>query len=368
VGLLSYSLYLWHWPVFSFARILVLEEMPVTFTIGLIVLSVLLAWASYRFVELPIRTRKSPLMATAPRAFAWGATASVLILLFGAGLGAWAKYVWPLAPEHAELAARAAEIHKPDWGCDPDKRMPTRTSDESACLTQPGVRPELLVWGDSHAGQLKGTLALVSARSLGSGLLRYRPSCPPLLGFTGLATRRDVEACARFNADVLEQVNANPQLRTIVLAARWTGYVDDAESEAAVAQGLERTLATLQRVGKHIVVVAPGVDFPAPVPACISRRGEAACNLARPAVDARRARALHAVQEAVARHRGVVLLDPVATLCDRLTCPVSLDGSVMYSDRHHLSQRGAERLAPALIAAVAASSSLAAGLDGSAKP
>ena len=130
---------------------------------------------------------------------------------------------------------------------------------------------------------------------------------------------REAEACALFNADVSGEVRSYPRLRTVVLAARWTAYTSDADTAREVAQSLERTLGSLERAGKHVVVIAPGVDFPAPVPACIARRGESACSLARVDAEARRQRALRTVQDVVSRHRGVVLLDPMATLCDQAT-------------------------------------------------
>jgi peptidoglycan/LPS O-acetylase OafA/YrhL len=126
VGLISYSLYLWHWPVFTFAKALTLEEFTPALGIALSVLSIALAWATYRWIEHPIRTRTVALMASRPRAFGVGAALAATALLAALGLGVWAKLGWPRQPGNAELAERIAAIRHPDWDCDSRHACATR--------------------------------------------------------------------------------------------------------------------------------------------------------------------------------------------------------------------------------------------------
>ena len=55
IGLISYPLYLWHWPLLSFARILSSGVSELEIRIGIVVLSTLLSWLTYRFIEMPLR-------------------------------------------------------------------------------------------------------------------------------------------------------------------------------------------------------------------------------------------------------------------------------------------------------------------------
>jgi peptidoglycan/LPS O-acetylase OafA/YrhL len=350
LGLLSYSLYLWHWPIFTFARSILLQDFELPLGAVLIVLSVLLAWATFRFVEQPIRSRRWTLMASRQRVFGVGATLSALIVLASVGEGAWAKLVWPGLPGNAQLAAKVAAIRRPEWGCEPEKVVRLAGVGLRGCLTDPRRPATILLWGDSHAGHLKATLAALAADRNESGLLYYRPSCPPALEFSRLSPAREVAPCADFNHEVMEDLRRQPQLRTVILSARWLGYLHD-HTATELALALGRTVDALERENRRVLIVASGADFPYPVPACVIRRGEGRCDQSRAEAERRRASAQELIRTVVRAHPNVIVVDPMAQLCSRERCPVSRHGKVLYSDGHHLSQLGAEALTPAFLAA-----------------
>jgi peptidoglycan/LPS O-acetylase OafA/YrhL len=351
IGLLSYSLYLWHWPVYTFARTLLLGDFGVWQGLLLSLLSLLLAWLTWRYVEQPIRSRDWPLMSTRGRTYGVGAAFAATVLMAAIGVGAWAKLVWPGLPGNAELATRIDAIRRPDWNCEAGMQVHSASGVERGCSTGPSRLATILFWGDSHAGQLKDALASVARQERTTGLLRYRPQCPPAIGFHRLRPAQEIEACAKFNDDVLADVLSRPQLHTVVLAARWVAYATDVDADGELQLALQRTTARLQQRGIRVVMVTPGVEFPWPVPACIVRRGEAACGRSRAEAEARRAEALALLHSLVRANPGIELLDPMTLFCGEGRCPVSRNGHVLYSDAHHLSREGAEALVPAFVLA-----------------
>ena len=127
-----------------------------------------------------------------------------------------------------------------------------------------------------------------------------------------------------------------------------------------------RTVSQLRQAGLHVVLVAPGVDQPHEVPACLAREPAELCETTRVAAQANRQAAFAMLQRA-ARMEGVQLLDPMRVLCDRDACPAVSGNAVLYSDRHHLTVAGAMHLLPAFLPMLE-SSAPAAHVVGGARP
>ncbi len=147
VGLISYPLYLWHWPLLSFFEILSDEAGPPIMRGGVLVVSTILAYLTYRFVELPIRTGDSRLVKAVGCSAAMGLVAmSGAIVVIGAGF-----------PSRLTTAIGNAGILKPSFAnlqkssCMLDSN--TQAMFPANCLDA-GAAPLLLLWGDSTAGAL----------------------------------------------------------------------------------------------------------------------------------------------------------------------------------------------------------------------
>lgn len=343
LGLLSYSLYLWHWPVFSFARSITLGYMEPVMGFALGLFSLCLAWLTYRFVEQPVRSRRWPVMATRARAFGWGAASIAAVVVAGIGVGAWGKWVWPGLPGNAARAELVNSTRRPDWDCASNRRVVRQGIEDVGCLTQASGSPTIVLWGDSHAGQLKPVLAAISAQRDSAGLMRFRAACPPLPGFRFEPER---ESCEAFNRDVLADLRERPGVDTVIIAARWIGYLAEPEARPAMARALDIAVTQAEAGGRRVVLVAAGADFPWPVPVCIMRRGDASCDLSRQAAEGRRAAAQAVFAEVARKHPRVRIVDPMNVLCGDTRCPVVRDGGVLYSDGHHLSPLGTSYLVP----------------------
>ncbi|MFA6219715.1 MAG: acyltransferase family protein [Erythrobacter sp.] len=329
IGLLSYSLYLWHWPLIVFTEYR--QGGPLEGWQSLVVLAIalLLAWASLRWIERPFRDRRR----VPPRRI-WQASALGMALLAGACLalisrGAWAER---FPPEVARMAEARHDVSPVGERC-----LHTRYAEPGPeCTLGNRAGVDALLRGDSHGVEFAWVLGEERLRR-GRGLeQRTQGSCPPMLGYSDPV----LPDCARFNAAVIAEIERRPELRTIYLAGFWAGgrYT----SPQAVAR-LDATLARLQRNGRRVVLIGAVPTQPRPVPRALARA--AAYDLARPAT---RTRARHVDTSgwlsgnfARWRAQGVRIVDPAEALFEGDRSRIMAGGKPLYYDSHHLTLAGA---------------------------
>ncbi len=273
IGLISYSLYLWHWPLLVGARLWSgLYEPALALRLGAIALAVLLAWLSWRFVERPFRARRGPGALSQRRIFglsgaAGTALAAAALVLMHSG-GAPQRVPAELLSQLDSAAAR-----------DPLDLACMRRQDATPCrIGMDGPAPDVLVWGDSHAGaMLPGIDAWLRGQGR-AGLAVTKAACPPLVGIRRADKGQD-HGCDIHNAQVLQFLAAAPEVETVVLPARWALVAEGrrapgepgkpallARSGSAapglsqngplLAEGLEQTLSGLAAVGRDVVIIA----------------------------------------------------------------------------------------------------------------
>jgi peptidoglycan/LPS O-acetylase OafA/YrhL len=351
IGLISYSLYLWHWPLLVIARLHTLGEIGPAGVAAVCATAFLLAWLSYRFVEQPVRQKRVRLMTTPLRTFTVGAAGSLLIVVLAGLLGAWAKLIWTGDPANAALQTALAEMGKVRLACWQSRPYEGSLLARADCdQPQTGRSPGILVWGDSHASHLMPAISAVAGQAGSSARIRFMPECPPLVGYSPtLVGLQRVSGCEQFNMDVLaeaERLRAEG-LRTVVIASRWSAYVSNPRALAKAREGLDATLSGIAALGLQALVVAPLPEFGHEVPACLARRPPRECGLPRARADARRAVAWSLLTVAAGQAETTALLDPFPSVCSQLDCPAYDRGEVLFSDAHHLSEAGSLRLRPA---------------------
>jgi peptidoglycan/LPS O-acetylase OafA/YrhL len=350
VGKVSYSWYLWHWPLFYLDRVLAEGDGGLSPAV-LVAVSFALAVLSWRFVEQPLRRPLLPRRTVLWRYAAAGVIATLPALLFYATHG---------LPQRLGGAARLAAIEAQQARSAPclarfGARGPINLD---TCLPPlaKGTDKRLLVIGDSHADAIApGFAAQAQARGLGFGQLT-KSSCPPLWGYTAYADRvGHVAECIAYQNDVFARATEDRQVSDIVLAGFWqsNATVQDGEGrEHSLEEALDRTIARLKPSGRRITIVQDvpmfGFDPYARVIGDglplrdIARRlvgNESIRNgLGSPLKD--RSRGIAAA--VAARYPGVLLSDPWDTLCQAGRCRyASQDGRLYYTDFQHLTAAGA---------------------------
>lgn len=248
IGLISYSAYLWHQPILVFARHYMFRDslglgLPLhdnlTINSALIVLSLLAAWASWRFVELPFRKRSHM-----GRNYKW-AYASVTALASIALVG----FLSIPAPTQNRVAMSKT------WAKDV-RLNACLLSDMQATRHAPGCfsdKQDVLIWGDSHAASLSiGLREAVEAKGLGFTQLT-ETACPPLLDIPTHVQRKN---CNQVNDIVFSHISES-NYGTIILAAAWF-HEHYPMGEGELATELDSTIRRLKQASPTSKIVIVG--------------------------------------------------------------------------------------------------------------
>lgn len=345
VGLLSYSLFLWHWPLLAFGRAWSPSPLSLTQRAGLLAASLVLAALSWRIVEQPFRERR---VASTSRAFAtWTAAGLATILACGLLVGARDGFPRRFAAATLEpLQARADRAFLRDVSLDEVRRGELgRFGDD-----RPGAPTSLLVWGDSHAmAALPAFDALAKERGH-AGEAAMHVATAPLLGFVRESRDRAGlrHEAPRHAAAVLDHLRER-RIRDVVLVANWSGYRNDAggPSAAKLADALVATVDAVVRSGARTWVLLQIPRHPFDVPSALAHarasHGDVSPACAIPdgsngitgSDDPDVLQRIHAA--------GGRVLDPRPGFLDPTGrhYVVSLDGAPLYADTHHLTTAGA---------------------------
>lgn len=346
IGLISYSLYLWHWPLIVLVRY-AMGMAPITpYITVLLMASLVLASLSYHFIEQPFR--RGPVVSRRVIVTSSALCASVLALVSGMGLVR-GGFVERFSPEVVRLdAARTPEI--------PYKNCNARAAGTWCTLGNVNGSPSIFLWGDSH--MLSWAPALnESLNSQGSRAIFVTSSaCPPLLGVSS-STRL---TCAAQNLGVKNYLAANPDIHTVVLAAFWSHYFskDDeltatvgtppARGAIAAQAALASTIKWLRDNDKHVVLVGPVPVYSKSVPMALALEKATGRTLLHSSMEDQRKKhaSFFEVVDTTKRAGGrssFRFLDPIQWLCAE-DCIVMTNGIPLYRDSHHLSVAGAMAL------------------------
>lgn len=338
VGLVSYPLYLWHWPVLSYARILNGGELPVAVRIAAVVVSLLLAWLTYQYVEKRVRH------AHPTRGAIWpvGALATFVAALGAMGLLIVTGYSQARSASTPYLDDISVAVH--DWEEIRDQTIHGDT------------RKTVLFLGDSHMQQYLPRLEQLArdrTAPVRTVVFRTRGGCAPVPDI-----ERRGRSCDSFVGSALALAQ-QPDVDIVVLAASWTGFVqrgdyyrtgeysgpplDLAAMESEwVMQGFEAALARLTRDGKRVVIVLSSPRGPQFDPRKMARRSglgfevELSDPVPRSTVVEQNAFIDGRLRQ-IADRVGAELVNPLDALCDAGSCRTTdSDGNPLFMDPSHL--------------------------------
>lgn len=364
-GLISYSLYLWHWPIFVLARYVRIEDVLPGAMVGLIALSLLMAYASYRFVETPIRQRR---FLRTPRSVA---TASITCLAGFAGVGLtlavsdgmperFEPSVRMMAEGSTDMSNRQNECH--------DLSIDQMENDEMCWLgPQTQESPRFAVWGDSHALAALPLFDEMATDHNISGLFLSRGGCPPILN-TAIKMERDCPGTTASAFAALERHN----VQHVVLVGRWSVYAlgrtdgsDDLlmvdsdtgdrwnHAKELFRTNFKRTLSRLNALGITVWIMQQVPVQPYDVPHELTIQKMWGWDVLQAGVEVNEHLERQAFVNSVfsdAVGPSVRLADPAQILCaegDR--CLAVREGRPVYIDNNHLSTHGAKLLRPLFV-------------------
>ncbi len=350
IGQISYSLYLWHWPLIIFAKYYAIVKLtPLQLSAVLLVIFIL-SVLSWKFVEKPFRQRT---ILKNRKIFPYAAGVMALALSVGAVIFWNQGFPQRLSTLQADLDPNA-DVQWEKWG---------KCEQKMCDIGKASSTPTFMVWGDSHARALLPAIQDSSSRAGATGMVAYTSGCAPLLGID----EQGQEQCDGFSAKVIGYIRNHPNLDTVILASRWALYEtgarykqedgkrvvltnvqgnDATDTNATVfTLGLTQTVKMLSGMGRKVVIVTqvPEVGYPVPSAFLVAQRtGRNLNKLIAPTFQEylqRNQPVLTILDELKSRY-NVQLVNPAAVMCNNDTCPVVVDGHPLYWDDHHLSTFG----------------------------
>lgn len=342
IGLISYSLYLWHWPVLAFYRYAYGAIEPMA-AVGLFVLMLALSVLSYRMVERPCRRLKWSFRKVAVQGVTSGAFAVVglcvgIVLSRGFGLYAWDdEYREALQTIKPAPAALSYPYVCQSW------RLTRDILNRASCIIDPSgsqEAPKALLWGDSHAAHYVGVLGAFSESGGYSFRNAAHSSCPPLFGGA-----ESVVSPSR-QKDCLESIRAVRDhlhlYTTVVMGGAWSSY---SSKNPDFLADLEGTIDVLVGDGKAVIILGQVPSFrnvdrkceqkslKRLVRQCGSEEAVASRPSAPPTIN-------YALQELAGKWATVSYFDVSSVICPQGACASSIDDRLVYYDSAHLSMDG----------------------------
>lgn len=350
IGLISYSVYMWHQPMITFARLTSPFEPSVIYLSIIALASFPVGYLSWRFVEQPFRHGPLARKLDQGAIFRAGALATGAVIAIGIGFylsNGMPNRMTPSGQTYAEL--QIAERLAVNTGVDVSCRRGFTLSDR--CAT--GSDPRILVWGDSYAMHTVGALieALPEEMALRQMTL---PSCGPIVTVTMVASTAETEACARFNDQVLEWLQSDPGIETVVLSSPFAWLAsptltlrhDDGTDEPGSLQSgiaaVAETIMTLQGLGLRVVVLSPPPNPGWNIGRCLAHqafRGDTlnSCDFLHDDLSAPTGLA-YSILAGVEELAPVIRLD--RSICSDGICRSAIGETFIYRDTGHLSNLG----------------------------
>lgn len=344
IGLISYSAYLWHHPLFAFARLSksIAPESVWPF-LGLGLVALVLGFLTWKYVEQPFRNRHK---VSTRFVFQFSGLSLILLVMVFSSLH--------LRTESAmtSLKQRLQFNRGLDAGCELEiAKAPAK------CQT--GPKPEILVWGDSYAMHLvEGILASDPKIALRQAA---RASCGPVLDVAPSSNRYPrpwSEACINWNREVLAWLKANPSVRYVVLSSIFKYYIEPgrnvlykdqivpADFDLTVKQ-FNETLKALRALKVQPILFSPPPTNGYHLGACLARpafynqKNVPGCTISYPDYLAKHSHIVDLLK-LFEKEIPVVWLDKA--LCDKKNCLIEDKGTFMYMDYEHLSIEGSKYL------------------------
>ena len=352
VGLISYPLYLWHWPLLSFARIIESEPLSISLRIALVAISFILATLTYILIEKPIRSGNFQKF--------WTIALAIIMFCIGVlGILAHERELTSRLGTSTEAAKEWERLHPtfeencaqlfPEWN---DRR------DSFKCAFLEKGKPEIAVIGDSHARRIFIGISHFIAEEHNTALFPMGCAMPFYDISVGILKKHRTSDYqyprARLINKALDFSINEPSVKLVILntAACWNNIVDiknlqEKNPGRIVESKMRLTFERLLQSGKQVIYVLdnPLLDFDPK--SCISRpfrinSNKATCKMKRETFDKQRAEYFQIANSVLSDYPKIKVFDVASKLCDSEYCYAAIDNQLLYHDSSHLGYDGSK--------------------------
>lgn len=352
VGLISYPLYLWHWPLLSFARIIESEPLSATYRLVLISFSFVLATLTYKVIEKPIRQGNYQRL--------W--TTGLVMIMFCIGglgimvhkreltsrLGASVQEVKDWEQQYPSFEDHCADIF-PEWN--------SRGDIFTCAFTNQG-KPKIAMIGDSHAQRLHYGISHFIGSEHNTAIFPIGCALPFYDISTGIIEKYRPPGFLFPKTQLINKaldfsIN-DPAVKLIILttSACWNEIIDTKNLHIKnvpniVENKMRITFERLKQSGKQVIYVLdnPILDFDPKN--CISRpfrinSGKVTCKMTIKTYENQRTQYFEIVRRVLSDYPEIKVFDVASKLCDTQYCYAVIDNTLLYRDTSHLGREGSK--------------------------
>ncbi|PKH24214.1 hypothetical protein CIG19_07155 [Enterobacterales bacterium CwR94] len=346
IGTISYSMYLWHQPLMSFARHKFVIEPPASLMWIISFATIPLAWLTWKYVETPFRTKGNFSRKTI---FKFSLAGSVFFLLLGM-IGSSTGYLSRFNdnPMYDKLVYRLRGNYGLAEQCE------KKFFYSKNCMTSD--EPEVLLWGDSYAMHLAGmfTASNPEIRMIQATISQ----CAPVIGVSYANAIYGTRDCIEANDRTLDLLKTMPSIKYVVLASPFERFGDNGaivlrngtiinRGADVFIQSFKNTIDKIKSLGKIPVVIAPPIKYELnDVGFCLMKSSLLGMSLERcdfnfdnmPEVQVK----LYNVLRDISKTTKVIWLSDLT--CKNGRCKASENGVFFYRDKGHLPYEGSSYL------------------------
>ncbi len=353
IGQISYSLYLWHWTIFSFGKYYAIRPLSGAQIFWLLCATLLVSALSWKFVETPFRER--PFL-KGKNVFLFAGTTMAVFALASAAI-----------IFNEGFPAREGDLTRMDKNA--EQRVWSVPCRLTGCpIGAAEAEPAFALWGDSLAPALADGISLSAARHGIAGRLVYANGCAPLIG---VKRSKYSKRCLKNNDEIADYIKAHPELRVVIMVGRWALWVEGTsynfmedetkirltdtlakgseEEPAPVAfqRAFERTVAEMASANRQIVFVGqtPEIGYDVPSAYFVAQRtGRDVNEIIAPSLQEYRRRNANVerILAEVAQKFNAPIIEPWRAFCDESKCLTVAEGRALYMDAYHPSIFGSE--------------------------
>jgi len=329
IGLISYSLYLWHWPLLSLTKITHAGSLTIVTRVLILLVATVLAWLSYFFVERPFR---HPQKGTASyKVVAAGLAAAIALGFASMTLGNAMNW----NPPPTDLAYRTANDYPANrFQCNYREDQSLDDFPRSGCNSAEYKPVRVAIWGDSYALAWQ-PFAWAIANHRGVAATSYsRDGCPPVLDYRSGHNYLQEQRCREFNKLVIGRIRG---IDTLILVARWP----DPLSHPFFYTKFTDTLEQVDPLVNKIILLGPTPYLRDSVPQCIAAHDLSACAISRKQFDTESNDIRIWLRTTALDYKNIEYVETTNFFCNPDTCPALKDGYGLYWDSEHVSSTAA---------------------------
>jgi hypothetical protein len=360
-GLISFPLYLWHWPILSFAHIVESEVPSENIRIAAVALSIVLAWFTYKFVERPLRFGNHDRIKC------------VVLMVLMVVIGSLGLHKMLNVSVDARFHSRTLLVTEAVKNCSYYfSNWISTTGKGNPCRMQNKEGNTIAIIGDSHAGQLY--IGISELMSKDTGVIAFDASCAaPYLdiasGTSDPAIRKIRENNYKLINSAYDYILNDKSIKTVILAhnpgcsfydVKDMSNIKNSDKDSILIDGMRRTLDKLFKADKKVMILFDSPSLPFDPKKCISRpfilstKSENYCLFPRQVFDSQPAYLWYKaiVNLILKEYPQALTYDLSIPLCDNENCYLAKNGKLLYLDTGHLNFEGSSFVAPYILNAL----------------